>query len=1092
MSGPDRPEWYDPPEGIEGAVRSAQARLDRSSGRWERLDALMALVASLYRRHMEHGDPADLDRAIALTREALAQVPASDRENQEIGARQLALMLFRTGTAADRAEAGRLLRAGRAHRDPRSPAYGETQGLLGAIAFADHTAGGGRRPLDEAVAFLREAVRTQPSGTPEYATHQANLGCALCYCYRDFGASDADLDEGIALLEDLAPGRTTPSARLLAPNMAAVVRANLIAALDARHNRRGDPADARRARALAEDPRAARETGDWQSRGTRLGAEASLAFNRYQSTGGLYDLERALSAQQAALDALTQDDGRRPDTLLNLAFLHHSQAEALRSDPAAASAHLDTALRLARECVAHSPSPTARAVLGKCLLSLHNTDQAAHSAALDDAVAHLRRAVAGSGDSPRLDANARASLADALTARFIRDQSPQDLAEATSLLETTGRRDSADTAGVAATLAVMQVVMASVTEDAEALRAARTRLREALTALEGRSAGIAFDIAQVWLRMEWQTWRVAAGLAPGAAVPARPPAPGMPAPGASFSDVVFADPAAARRRATAGVAESGRRIVEILHGLVDTQLGREHKERSIISAAGTGAQGAYALSRSGEPDALRQAVVLLEAGRALMLSEVLERGTAELDALADPALLACYREATERLADAERAVLASSTAPGGDVAPEPGRPGRLMRTLEDAREQWRAQVDRVRALPGFHDFLRPPAFEALAAVVRRLGCPVVFLCATELGGVALLMDPADPAAVAAVDLPLLSRDWEERTAAAWLREASAEVPDEQAVDDLSYELWTRVMGPVADALGDCREVVLIPGGQLALLPLHAAGRPDPGAVTGWHHVLDRTAVRYAPTVRSLGASLDRCRDLPGDALRLLAVADPAPTGAPRLPEARDEVAAVACWFPGPETEVLADLAATRDRVAALLAGATVLHVACHADCDPARPLDGGLLLAGDQRLTTRDLLAMTGLRSRLVTLSACSTGVVGAALPDEVVSLATAVLQAGAAGVVASLWEVDSAATLAIMARFYELWRRGGLPVTQALRRAQLWFRDATNAEKQAALPTVTAFAPPPGMSPREQAAWPAERQDAGPLAWSAFFHTGS
>jgi CHAT domain-containing protein len=77
------------------------------------------------------------------------------------------------------------------------------------------------------------------------------------------------------------------------------------------------------------------------------------------------------------------------------------------------------------------------------------------------------------------------------------------------------------------------------------------------------------------------------------------------------------------------------------------------------------------------------------------------------------------------------------------------------------------------------------------------------------------------------------------------------------------------------------------------------------------------------------------------------------------------------------------------------------------------------------------------------------------------------------------------------MARFYQHWRLDGLPPAQALRRAQLWFRDSTNAEKYAALPTAGAFAPSPDMSPAEHEAWAAERQDASGLWWSAFFLTG-
>jgi CHAT domain-containing protein len=99
------------------------------------------------------------------------------------------------------------------------------------------------------------------------------------------------------------------------------------------------------------------------------------------------------------------------------------------------------------------------------------------------------------------------------------------------------------------------------------------------------------------------------------------------------------------------------------------------------------------------------------------------------------------------------------------------------------------------------------------------------------------------------------------------------------------------------------------------------------------------------------------------------------------------------------------------------------------------------------------------LRLRLAVLSACETLVPGTDLPDEVVALPTGLLQAGAAGVIASLWEVGAVATTMLMTEFYRLWRHQEEPVAppDALARAQMWMRDTTNAEKLALYARATA-----------------------------------
>ncbi|MFD7235982.1 CHAT domain-containing protein [Streptomyces syringium] len=79
--------------------------------------------------------------------------------------------------------------------------------------------------------------------------------------------------------------------------------------------------------------------------------------------------------------------------------------------------------------------------------------------------------------------------------------------------------------------------------------------------------------------------------------------------------------------------------------------------------------------------------------------------------------------------------------------------------------------------------------------------------------------------------------------------------------------------------------------------------------------------------------------------------------------------------------------------------------------------------------------------------------------------MSSAFLVIGAAGVVASQWQVPDDATNLLMAAFYDYWEEGGEP-SEALHRAQLWLRDATNQELQQRFPD-TVGSGPSGTAPR-------------------------
>jgi len=72
---------------------------------------------------------------------------------------------------------------------------------------------------------------------------------------------------------------------------------------------------------------------------------------------------------------------------------------------------------------------------------------------------------------------------------------------------------------------------------------------------------------------------------------------------------------------------------------------------------------------------------------------------------------------------------------------------------------------------------------------------------------------------------------------------------------------------------------------------------------------------------------------------------------------------------------------------------------------------------------------------------------IGTKLLDEVVGLPASLLQAGVAGVVASLWSVNDFSTALLMIKFYECFFQNPSDTAVALRTAQRWLRDATQQQ---------------------------------------------
>jgi CHAT domain-containing protein/tetratricopeptide (TPR) repeat protein len=302
-------------------------------------------------------------------------------------------------------------------------------------------------------------------------------------------------------------------------------------------------------------------------------------------------------------------------------------------------------------------------------------------------------------------------------------------------------------------------------------------------------------------------------------------------------------------------------------------------------------------------------------------------------------------------------------------------------------------------------------------------------------------------------LPIVEAMW------AWRRDIEA-----GRSGDAAATVRRRLWEPLAAALpSDTQTLYIAPHGDLAALPWAAIPGAKPDTV-----LLEEFA--GGMSIVPHGAFLLEQLKFPRGAAAagsILAVGkvDYGSSPWPALPGTAVELKALAGL--GGKLDVLTGTDATAGRVTAALARPRYAAIATHGFFDvegltaewrredeqrrhwsfqsgqrlsAARNLLGftGLVLAGGEVLTGLSLVDLPLENLQLVTLSACETSLGGAVPSEGVYGLQRAFHLAGCPNVVASLWNVNDAATAALMAKFYhDLWVNKKPPI-EALREAQL------------------------------------------------------
>jgi len=288
----------------------------------------------------------------------------------------------------------------------------------------------------------------------------------------------------------------------------------------------------------------------------------------------------------------------------------------------------------------------------------------------------------------------------------------------------------------------------------------------------------------------------------------------------------------------------------------------------------------------------------------------------------------------------------------------------------------------------------------------------------------------------------------------WIRESwlSPYLQDrkiwQQGMGEFLSQLSQRLK--VDELIGNCldgiEELIVIPHLFLHQIPLAALPiePPQPRAGTGAPPLRrvflgDKFLIRYVPSCRILEyCSKDETIESPKYGI---------------VENATDDL-----YFTPFECEQIAEIVTQPERlkgsqeatVAAyrnLAQNVNVIHSSHHALSRLDNPLESRLFL-GDGSITLGELMTPGWRLPQLsdVFMSCCETNLGGTEITDNLLSLGTGFLCAGARSVVSTLWAVDDFAT-SLFSIFYYQYRRQGLSRPEALWRSQVRLRTISGAE---------------------------------------------
>ena len=387
--------------------------------------------------------------------------------------------------------------------------------------------------------------------------------------------------------------------------------------------------------------------------------------------------------------------------------------------------------------------------------------------------------------------------------------------------------------------------------------------------------------------------------------------------------------------------------------------------------------------------------------------------------------------------------------------------------------EYRQLLEEIRALPDFHDFLRPPKSTDLLSSLPSDGPVIIFnIHKTRCDALALIAGTEEPIHIPLENFSLVqAKELQKILRFDLLKQREVEDqdripqrvrPNPSSMSFVLKELWCKLVRPILEALGysvgvaDCQLIFndLLPSqlnfppdpldrgrlwwcptGPLAFLPLHAAGIYDSPSQSR-SCISDFVISSYTPTVHSLNHKV-LASSTSSKCTSLVLISQPNTPNLSSIPSTQIETHALEALMKGTAVDalLLEDSNATREMVKAEMKSRSWVHFACHGVQDIKQPLESGLCLH-DGRLELLEIIRQAIPNPDLAFLSACQTSKGDLKLSEEVVHLAAGMLAAGYRGVIGTMWSISDMHGPEFATEFYQYLLRenelGGLDSTRA------------------------------------------------------------
>jgi CHAT domain-containing protein/Tfp pilus assembly protein PilF len=251
----------------------------------------------------------------------------------------------------------------------------------------------------------------------------------------------------------------------------------------------------------------------------------------------------------------------------------------------------------------------------------------------------------------------------------------------------------------------------------------------------------------------------------------------------------------------------------------------------------------------------------------------------------------------------------------------------------------------------------------------------------------------------------------------------------EAANDGLSKLYNLLITPAGNGLARFSNLIIIPNGALHFLPFQALRNPK------GEYLVQNFNLVYAPSAGVYKICNDRVVKN-GSRFMGMALSDLSIENKPGLPGTEDELRKILPLFP--ENVSAFGQQGTESFVKKNAATCNFIHFATHGSYNYKQPLYSHLLMPASEEddglLNVYEVLEMN-INAKLVTLSACETGLGNISQGDELTGLSRAFLFAGSSSVIVSLWAVADYPTSLLMSTFYSYLKVH--PVQEALTLAQ-------------------------------------------------------